>query len=361
MGSRNRIVGFPGASAFRDRHGKIRWRYRKRGRPTVYLPGLPGSPEFAEAYAAAVAGQGRGAGEKRTKPGSINALAVMVYASAEWEALGKATRVTYRGIIERMRKDYGDLPVRGLNPTHVYAIRDKLKATPATANNFLKVLRFMMAFAVSRQLRTDNPAAMVKPIKIESAGFHTWSEAEIARFEERWKVGTRERLAFDLLLYTAQRSGDVRQMGRQHLDGDAIFVRQQKTGAELTIPIHPRLAASLATVPAGQMLFIQTTAGAAYTAAGFGNWFRDACREAGLTRCSAHGLRKSAATRLADAGCSEAQIMAVTGHATSNEVRRYTAARDQRRLAASALASIGGTESEQKLANPDTRLAKSAG
>ena len=78
----------------------------------------------------------------------------------------------------------------------------------------------------------------------------------------------------------------------------------------------------------------------------------------GLARCSARGLRKSAATRLADAGCSEPQITAVTGHATWNEVRRHTAVRDQRRLAASALGSIGGTEAEQDLANPDARQAK---
>ena len=180
-------------------------------------------------------------------------------------------------------------------------------------------------------------------------------------FEAHWAVGTRERLAFDLLLYSAQRSGDVRQMGRQQVRDSAILVRQEKTKAFLELPIHPRLKASLDTVPVGQMLFLTTQAGVGFTAGGFGNWFREACRSAGIENRSAHGLRKSAATRLADAGCTEAQIKAVTGHTTSKEVERYTKARNQRLLAQDAFAAIGGTQREQILANPAGKLAKSNG
>ncbi len=105
-------------------------------------------------------------------------------------------------------------------------------------------------------------------------------------------------------------------------------------------------------------MFVTTQFGSPYTAKGFGNWFSDACREAGLSQCSAHGLRKSAATRLADAGCSEAQIMAVTGHQTTKEVQRYTRARDQRGLADGAMAKVGGTQREQILATQTDGLAK---
>ncbi len=109
-------------------------------------------------------------------------------------------------------------------------------------------------------------------------------------------------------------------MGRQHVQGATILVRQENTKAFLELPIHPRLAASLQTVPSGQMLFLVIQSGTGFTAGGFGNWFRDACREAGIADRSAHGLRKSAATRLADAGYTEAQIKAVTGHQTSKEI-----------------------------------------
>lgn len=360
MGRGLKGLGFPHASAFRDRHGKIRYRYRRKGQKTVCLPGIPGSPEFAAAYNAASAGNPLVIGEGRTRPGSINALAVVIYASAEWKMLKPATQATYRGIMERLRTDYGDRPVAGIRQNHVLTMRDRRAETPAAANNLLKVLRWMMAIAVSRQMRPDNPVIGIKPLKFASEGFHTWTEAEIERFEKRWSVGTRERLAFDLLLYTAQRSGDVRFMGRQHVADGHIAVRQAKTGAELEIPLHARLSASLTTVATNQMLFLQTQHGEPFTAAGFGNWFKVACRAADLPHCSAHGLRKSAATRLADAGCSEAQIMAVTGHQTAKEVQRYTAKRDQRRLAGAAMATVGRTESEQEMANQPVRLAKSA-
>src|SRR5690606_24791552 len=124
---------------------------------------------------------------------------------------------TYRGIIERFREKYGDLPVRGLERKHILAILDKRSATPAAANNLLKIIRIMLHFGIERGWRRDDPTAGVKPLKMRQGGFHTWTDEEITAFEARWPLGTRERLALDLLLYTAQRSGDVRVMGRQHV------------------------------------------------------------------------------------------------------------------------------------------------
>jgi len=358
-----KALGYPYLNVFKDRHGKLRYRYRQTGRATVYLHGVFGSPEFRAAYDAARAGHTTTiiAGSGRTVPGTINALAIAIYGSAEWKQLRKPTQATYRGIIERLRTEYGGQPVRGLQTQHILKMRDRKAGFPTAANNLVKIMRWMLAFAVSRQWRVDNPAIGISPLKNPSGGFPAWTEADIAKFEAHWPVGSRQRLAFDLLLYTAQRSGDVRQMGRQHVQGRAILVQQEKTEACLEIPIHPRLKASLDTVPAGQMLFLVTQSQVGFTAGGFGNWFRGACRQAGIPDRSAHGLRKSAATRLADAGCTEAQIKAVTGHQTSKEVERYTKARDQRLLAQDAFAMIGGTQREQTLANPAGKLAKSNG
>lgn len=251
-----------------------------------------------------------------------------------------------------MRVQHGDRSVRALQPQHILKMRDLKRDAPTAANNLVKVLRSMLAFAVARQWRSDNPAIGIKPLKVSSDGFPAWSEADIAKFEAHWAVGTRQRLAFDLLLYTAQRSGDVRRMGRQNIFGDLITVRQEKTKAYLALPIHPRLQRSLESVPEGQLQFLVAAGGAAFTAGGFGNWFREACRAASIADRSAHGLRKSAATRLADAGCSEAEIKAVTGHQTAKEVERYTKPRDQKRLAQAAFDMVGGTPPEQLLANP---------
>lgn len=352
-----RMMGFSHVTVMRDRHGKVRYRYRRKGCKTVYLPGVPGSPEFAEAYRLATdaATAKIEVGASRTVPGTMNALAVAVYASAEWKSLSATTQATYRGIIERIRKDYGHLPVAGINQGHIRMMRDKRADKPTAANNLVKILRWMLAFAVERQMRLDNPCIGIKPLKVEGDGFHTWTEDEVVKFEKRWPVGTKQRTAFDLLLLTVQRSGDVRQMGRQHYRSGRLDFTQEKTGASLSLPVVPALAASLATVPANQMLFVVNQFDAGYTAKGFGNWFSDACREAGLPHCSAHGLRKTGATRLADAGCSESEIMAWTGHQTPKEVLRYTKKRNQKGLADRAAAR---TDAEQTLATRPDRLAK---
>jgi integrase len=354
------MIGFPHVSAFRDRHGKVRFRFRRKGSRTVYLPGVPGSPEFAAAYAEAAAGvtSKLEVGASRTAPGTINALAISIYASAEWSQLAPTTQSSRRNIIEAMRRDYGAFRVATLEQSHVRTMRDKKRDTPCAANNFIKVLRWMMAFAIERNLRRDNPVIGVKPLRIESDGFHTWTEDEVVQFESHWPVGSKQRTAFDLLIYTLQRSGDVRQMGRQHVRQARLHVVQDKTGARLSLPIVEPLAASLDTVPADQLQFVVTAYGQPFTAKGFSNWFSSACRHAGLPHCSAHGLRKCGATRLADAGCSEAEIMAWTGHKNPKELQTYTRARNQSGLADSAVMRRIGTKPEQNLSNPTSRLAK---
>jgi integrase len=85
-----------------------------------------------------------------------------------------------------------------------------------------------------------------------------------------------------------------------------------------------------------------------FTANGFGNKMRDWCNQAGLPHCSAHGLRKAMAVRLAELGASEHEIMAVTGHRTSKEVGRYTRAARQKVLADSAMQKLATAQTENK-------------
>jgi integrase len=198
-------------------------------------------------------------------------------------------------------------------------------------------IRALMKHAVEIGLRDDNPAAGVKLPDLKTDGYHSWTEAEIAQFLAYHGPGTRARLAFTLLLYTGQRRGDVIRMGRQHTRDGIMHVRQQKTGIELAIPIHATLAAIIADARADHLTFLTTRTGKPFSPAGFGNYFRDRCNEAGLPRCSAHGLRKAAARRLAEAGCTIHEIAAITGHASLSEVQRYTKAVDQKRLALSAM------------------------
>ena len=141
-----------------------------------------------------------------------------------------------------------------------------------------------------------------------------------------------------LLLYTGQRRGDVIRMGRQRVRAGVLYVAQEKTGVELAIPVHPELATIIASAPSGHLTFLATRFGRPFEASAFSHWFRDQCDVAGLPHCSAHGLRKAAARRLAEAGCTAHEIGAITGHASLAELVRYTRAADQRHLAEAAMA-----------------------
>ncbi|MBX9747531.1 MAG: tyrosine-type recombinase/integrase [Hyphomonadaceae bacterium] len=180
------------------------------------------------------------------------------------------------------------------------------------------------------ELIKANPADGIKPIRTEG-GFAEWPEEVIAQFEERWTLGSKPRLALDLLVYTGQRRSDVVQMARANIRDGAIRVVQVKTGAPLWLPIHPRLAQSIAAASPTGLFLLMTEYGRPFSAAGFGNWFRAQCDAAGIEKgYSAHGLRKAAGRRLADAGATAHQIMAVLGHRSLSEATRYTRGADQR-------------------------------
>ena len=338
----------------RDEAAKPRYYFRRKGWPRTPLPGLPGSPDFMRAYEAALGGQSLQIGASRTKPGSIDALATAFYRSAGWLVLAPQTRAVDRLIIEKFRKSHGDKPVALLARQHVNALIAEKVETPFAANHWLRMIKALMAFAVTEGWRKDDPTAGIKRIRIKSDGYHSWTEAEIEKFEKHHAVGSKARLALALLVYTAQRRSDMVLMGRPR-DG-VIQIRQQKTGANLMIPLHPELRRIIKATPSGHLALLVTAYGQPFTAKGFGKWFRERCDEAGLPKhCSAHGLRKAAARRLAEAGCSANVIASITGHKSLNEVARYTKAADQVRMAREGMAAITGTAS----GNGRERVAKS--
>jgi integrase len=325
-------------NGFNDRHGKPRFYFRRPGFKSVPLPGLPWSPQFMEAYENALAGQPLQVGASRTKPGTIRSLAVSYYNSIAFRSMKSSTQSVYRNIIDRFCREHGDKRVALLRREHVAMLMEARAERPESANGLRKALRAMMKHAVETGLRTDDPTRDVKAIRVKSDGYHSWTDDEIAQFEKRHPIGSRARLAFALLLYTGQRRSDVVRMGRQHIRDGVLQVRQLKTGTELSIPVHPDLAAIIAETPGDHLTFLTTKFGQPVTAAGFGNWFRERCNEALLPHFSAHGLRKAAARRLAEAGCTEHEIAAITGHASLREVQRYTKAVNQARLARAAMA-----------------------
>jgi integrase len=320
-----------------DKSGRVR-RYFRRGGKQITLPGELGSEEFTKAYLKAF---GDAPEQAKGGPGSIDAAVTDYLSSRQFRAMAPASRKMRRNILDRFREVYGVAPVAEMNSGHVSKILAEKMDTPPAAKNLLKTLRGFLDWCVSEKKIRANPTAGLKVKVPSSSGFYTWTEDDIARFTDHHQVGSKPRLALALLLYTAQRRADVVLMGRQHIRDGALFVRQQKTGMELVIPIHPDLLAAIDATPSGQLTFLVTSFGKGFTAAGFTNWFRGQCKAAGLPLgVSAHGLRKAACRRLAEAGCSAHEIAAISGHATLAEVQRYTKAADQKRMARAAMETV---------------------
>jgi integrase len=336
----------PYVHGYLDRHGKARHYFRRRGFKKVPLPGMPWSPEFMAAYQAALAGVTATTtqiGANRTKPGTLNAAVVGYYQSIDFQELSAGTKASRRAILERLRSKTGtdgiaggDRPLALLDQKNVLRLLSQLK--PHARRNWLKTLRGLLEFAKAEGFIAANPTDGLKTKVPSSEGHYMWSEHDIAQYEARHPIGTKARLAFGLLLYTAQRRGDVIRMGRQHIRDGYLHIVQEKTGTPLQLPVRPELQAILDATPSNHLTFLVTKSGGPYSGTDFSEYFRTQCDAAGLPKkCTAHWLRKAAARRLAESGASTHQIAAWTGHKTLAEVQRYTKAADQARLAREAI------------------------
>lgn len=326
-------------NTFTDRHGRERIYLRLPGCKAVPLPGPVGSPAFMAAYQEALT-----AAEPMSKkgtgiaPGTFAALALSYLNSAVFKGYRPETQRSQRNIINRLVEAHGAKSATALKRHHVQALVDVKSDTPSAARNLLAAMRAVMTHAVAIGMRRDNPTDGVTRPKIKTPGYRTWEEDHIVVYRDAHPLGTRARLAIELLLNTGQRRGDIVRMGRQHVRDGLLYVKQSKTGAEVWIPILPPLQAALDAVSAANMTFLTTGDGKPFTPAGFGNWFRDCCAVAGLPKgLSAHGLRKATCRRLAEAGRSASEIAAITGHRTLRMVQRYTEAADRKRMSKAAM------------------------
>jgi integrase len=341
------VVRIPYVKVYIDGSGKMRRYFRRRGSKSVALPGVPGSAEFMRAYQDAL-GEAAPMPSARQGPGSVGALICDYLKSPAFGNLKASSQGLYRIVLDRFCTLHGhrmvsDMP-RDKVANYVHAIGAE---RPSMANLTRAVLRKLLAHAVRVGYRTDNPVAEIDRYK--SGTRHTWSEAELAAYERCWPLGTRERLAYALLLYTAQRGGDVVKMRRSDISGDAIAVVQEKTGTALSLPIHHELAAALKAGPSGGLYLLGDSYGRPITRPTLTRLVKAAAREAGLpSECLPHGLRKAQMRRLAESGATAKQIASISGHQTLREVERYTAAADQKQLSRDAFAKFSGRHSETK-------------
>jgi integrase len=322
--------------------------FRRRGSPRIALPGIVGSAEFMAAYQQALGAAPQSIGKSlRTKPGSISAAIAEYYQSQAFRNLTGGTPAKRRALIERFRGKHGHLPLASLPKEFIVALLDTMK--PSVATNWLTAFRHFFRWCEERKLLHNDPTWGIRVKAPKSDGHHTWIEDEIAAFEGYYTVGSKARLALALGLYTAQRRSDVIRMGRQHIRDGVLTVRPLKTrtttNITLAIPVHPELQKIIDATPIGHLTLLTTRSGRSYSACDFSEQFRAWCDAAGLPgHCVFHGLRKAAARRLAETGCTVHEIAAITGHKSLREIQRYTDAVDQVRLAKSAAAKTTARE-----------------
>jgi integrase len=348
-----------------NRHGKVVWYVRVGKGPRVRIRAAYGTPEFEQAYQAAVRGE-RPRGPDKAARGTLGWLFQLYRQTSAWTDLAKSTRYKREKIMMRVLATAGHQPVSAINEAHVIAGRERRAATPASAQAFIDTLHGLFKWAVSMKLAASDPTLNVK-VKTKSkrkGGYPPWTDEDMAKFEARWPRGTRARVIFDVLAYTGLRIGDVATLGRQHLkqrtvviDGQpvrrtVISIDSEKTGMRVELPLLPQLEATLDAGPTGDLAFIVTRRGTPWTKGALGTEFVAAARAAGVVGKSAHGMRKAAATRAAENGATERELEAIFGWSGGRMATLYTKSANRGRLAAGAIGKLDRAETENRTSIP---------
>lgn len=316
------------------RHGKTVWYFRRPGGKRVRLPGVYGSQEYLDAYAKALAGI---AVDKAppTEKGTLAWLVERYKASGHFASLAPTSQMARDYILKGVCKDAGGKSFARITKKHIQEAMDRRAKTPHGANNFLVAMSVLFKWAISNDLMDSNPCDGVARRKDKIIGHHTWTLDEVAQFRAKHPVGTKPRLALDLLLFTGLRRSDVIIVGRQNVKDGILTIRAQKNKTGLQLPIFSELQASIDATPTGEMIFLTNKRGQPFhTGQSFSQWFQRQAKKADLSdECTAHGVRKAGATIAANNGATPHELMAMFGWSKISMAEVYTKEADKARLA----------------------------
>lgn len=347
-----------------DRHGNVRTYFRKnRLKPKIRMKFPQGSQEFMIQYSCLL--NNRPMPEElltdtksklTTCPQDTFGWLVKAYiSSSTFSQLDPTTQTTRKRVLtscmnELVNPDrsstvtFRDCPLGLFNANSVRILRDRKMGLPNAANHRLKNIRQMFNWANEDRVYpiTVNPVTGVKPLMTKKGGHHTWSEEEAWKFEDQFQMGTKARLAFALLMFLGVRRSDVVRLGPGNLTRDGqieftVFKNRNRSPTHLKLPILPELKMVLDATPLGTNTFLETAYGKPYTAPGFTNWFRSLCDDAGLSHCSAHGMRKAGATIAAENGATGHQLMSIFGWKNLAEAETYCRQARQNKMAREAM------------------------
>jgi integrase len=319
------------------RHGKPVW-YVRRGGKRIRLKAQYGTSEFDVEYQAALATTPQRSPKADVAAGTLAWLVDRYRDSGAWASLAVATRRQRENILKPILATAGNKPLASITAETIAAGRDRRATkTPFQARHFLDTMRGIFRWAVKAKLVAKDPTKGIEdPAMPKTSGFPPWTEDDVAAYERRWSIGTRQRVWLDVLLYTGLRRGDAARLGRQNVKNGVATLTTEKKKMVVSLPVLPVLQRTLDAGPCCDLAFIANANGKPFRKESFGNAFAEAARMAGVKK-SCHGLRKIAATRCAENGATVPQMNAIFGWTGPKMALHYIEAADRKRLAADAM------------------------
>lgn len=341
----------PNVTQLRDRHGKVRYRFRRKGWKSVYLPGEPGSAAFhrtlAQALEAGPIGPAPVASPTKPVPGTLDDLLARMKGSPRWKQKAGDTQFQQARIYQRFlnRTDrrgrrYGARPVDSVTVGWLEKVLGDMADTPGAANNLRKRLAVLMEYACALEWRENNPVRHTAKYA-DGPGFHSWTDEEIAQYRAQYPLGTTARLVLELVLNTAARRCNVAGLTRDSICDGRIITDHAKDGNTTSVRLLESTRAALEALPAAPLRhLVVTEQGKPFSVDGLGNRMRKWCDAAGLPHCAMHGLRKALARQLAESGATDAEGQAVTGQKKSETFAYYRASANRSALADRAMSNL---------------------
>ncbi|OYW52363.1 MAG: hypothetical protein B7Y80_19605 [Hyphomicrobium sp. 32-62-53] len=327
------------------RRGRKTHVYFRHGGKYLRLPADTSSPEFHRAYAEALAGT-QIQSSKALPPGTTAAMIADYKRSPEYTGLAVKTQTDYARQLDHLGKAVGPYPAKDIRRANIVKLRNKL-ATKGnrTADLFISVV--CRAFRVGMDLGyvDQNPAADISRIN-KAQSFKAWPKSARDTFEAS-SPPEALLVAHMLGLYTSLRLGDVLRLTWANYQDGCFVTRHTKsmelaglTDGEDYIPAARPLRELLERLPKTSMMIVARADGRKWNERHFSAVFRDHLDAIGLDHLHFHGLRKTTAKALAEAGATSKEIAAITGHRTLSMVELYTEQAEQKKLAKSVISKL---------------------
>jgi hypothetical protein len=212
------------------RHKRPVWYFRRGKGVRIRMPGEFNSIEFLAAYDAALMGT-RSA--RRGHAQGTFAWGLSLYRQSQaWAALSHATQRQRANVFKHIEAALGDSKLKDWKRGDIAAGRDKRSATPAAAGMFVKALRGFFGWALEAGHVTTNPTEGVKIVEVATEGFEPWTDDDVAAYRACWPLGSRQRVAFEVLRETGLRRGDAVRVGRSTSRIASSALRQRRRASE---------------------------------------------------------------------------------------------------------------------------------